>query len=337
MEVEESYTKKIRKVSYIFGVNFWFPPETRKCLTVASILLAFFFVIFTIFLIPASYVGFNLMNSLFFVTFAIQLFYPLFVEICINIEAYRKRNIEEEIVGKFLELEKTLKKKFDVDEMREVKVLINYFFLKFLILIVVRILKIQFSGVAFSFVTMIPELVCSASDYSFSFYVDLLSVHIKSYARNINPTNVRKLKVEKDFTNFCKLAQAINDRFFVALLLNIISMVLWTIISFYWIFVRIAVRRNVLKGFALPKFYENFKFTFSFFRFVGVLVLSSPFHEPVLCDCIVWKLFTSGNEMFIYWLISHNVLVHSAQKACFVNNCQRQFQSAINFWKWFGC
>jgi hypothetical protein len=258
MDTQVNYSQTIKKVSFVFGVNFMFSSKYQKYLLTASILLQIHFIIFTIFLLPASYKGYDRMNAIFFVTYTFQLFYPLLVEIFINIEAYRKRKLEENIVNAFHEIEKLLKEKFGVAKLKGLKILRNRFVLKLLILLLVRALKVQFTFALFSFVTMVPEFVCSANDYLFSYYVDLLTIQMKTYADQINPKTVRKLKADDDLMKFCKLARSINNRFSIGLMMNAVLIFLWTIISLYWIFIRLTFRKNLTKGLFYRKMFYVF-------------------------------------------------------------------------------
>lgn len=238
----------VDKFSKIFGVNFVFS-ECERIFSVKSVFfLQFLFVIATLYLMPSMFRETTGLNNVFFAIFTFQWMFPLFTEICINFEAFKKRNLERKIEVNFTKIEQNFNKNFGVIDLSEVSYVCHAFILKFLVLFTIRIIQIMFSNLLLSIATMFTELVCSASDYAFTFNVNLLKIHIKKYSIEITPQNIKKLKVHEDFSTFYKLSQLLCRRYSISLLLNIILNFVLIVIALYWIFIRIAFGRLKLES-----------------------------------------------------------------------------------------
>lgn len=225
-------TGTVQTVSAFFAVNF-----TTKFSKLFILYLQCFFAFVTVFCMFSTFEGVKIPVYIF--VLIIQIIIPLFIEICINIEAFKKKNKEENILKKFENLDKTLEISFSVRELSGIDFVHLKFLLKFLVLIVVRVIKLMFAGTVFSVNMMFPELVASVSDYAFTLYVDLLTIRIKTYSKNVDVNNAKTLQTRQDFLAFYKMANLLTERFRVSLFSNITLNFVVLIINMYWIFIRI--------------------------------------------------------------------------------------------------
>lgn len=237
MEIRGKYSKLVRNILTYFGVNFVFLKLDHELKLAGVVFLQVFFIFVTIFCTPSSLDGVTLAFYMFLLAF--QILTPLFIEILIYFEAYKKRDFEFRIVEKFQELDLVLEKNFNVFEVPKVNNICAYLVLKFLILLLVRGLKILYAGEIFSLNMMFSELVCSAGDYSFTYYVDLLRAYIKTYCKEISHNNIKELNIHEDYLTFYKLFKLLTRRFSITLLSNISFTFITLVMSCYWIFIRI--------------------------------------------------------------------------------------------------
>jgi hypothetical protein len=232
MESHVKFTQIVQNISSFFGVTF-----KTKFPNSSIVFLQIFFAFVTI------YSTFPTMDEvtkpIYVFVLIVQLIIPLIIGICINVEACKKKNIEEKIDRKLENLDKILNENFNVCEIYGVKFLCFEFISKLLVLIVIRVFKLFFAGAIISLCMMFPELVGSVSDYAFTLYIKLLTIRIKTYSANIKTENIEHLKIRKDFLAFYKVAQLITERFRVSLFLNITLNFVVLIINMYWIFIRI--------------------------------------------------------------------------------------------------
>lgn len=185
------------------------------------------------------------LNNVYYVIFTVQWLMPLLIEISINFEAYKKKNLGKRIEESFNNLEKSFCKNSDSSK---VNFPIFTFVIKFVVLLTVRTFHIRFGPVLLSTATMFTELVCSANDYAFVFKVNLLRIQIKSFSCSLMSERVEKLNVQEDFLAFHKLSKLLCKRYCVGLLLNVVLNFIIIIISLYWIFIRMAFNRLKLKS-----------------------------------------------------------------------------------------
>lgn len=232
MEAQAKSTRIILNISSIFGVNF-----TIKRFKFVSFAFQCFFTLFTIYYLFPTMGGVTI--PIYVAVLVIQLVFPLAFGIFMSAEAYKKRNLERKILAKFEKLDEALKENFSVCEVVGEEKCYSKFLSKFSALIIVRILKLYFAGVDFSLAMMFPELVGSANDYLFTYYVDSLAIRIKNYATAINSNNFKVLQVRRDFLAFYNMANMLMQRFQISLFLNITLNFVMLIVNLYFLFIRI--------------------------------------------------------------------------------------------------
>lgn len=256
MKSQEKLTFIVQNILKIFGINFLCSKHEYWSIK-AMVYIQCCFVLISLFCIPGCYEGYAVFNKVYHFVLSVEIFGPLFNEIMINIEAYSKRNLENDIIEKFMELETIFSTKFDVLLVKETKTSCIKFILKLLILTVVRFLKLKFQGFVFSFSIMFSELVCSVNDFSYLIYVDRLTKLIQIHSQIITPENIKTLDLKQTFDELQKLAKLINQRFHVSLIINIILMLALSVISFYWVYLRAVLKSYEAQGLYEFKFYEN--------------------------------------------------------------------------------
>ena len=238
MEGFQGIYKSVEKICKIFGVNFVPDDDCSNRRRIRNIVcIQIFFHLFTIYFYPASFDGVQL--PVYFGLLFTQIVSPLFIEFAINIEAFQKRFDEVDILASFKGLEDKFPSKVIEAEFKELKQASLNFRLKFLILIVIRIIEIIWAGTTFSLNMMMPELVLSASDFAFTFYVDWLTVLTKAFSRNISERKLTTKEIKHHFLEFHRLAKHLTERFSLSLLLNITFNFIISVMSFYWFFIRI--------------------------------------------------------------------------------------------------
>lgn len=235
MESHKKVFKGVRDISAFFGVSFVVfaedPHLTIKLIIALQVLFQ---------LITYNFCSFEWVKSaLYFVLMSIQVTLPMVIEFFINVEAFVKRSLEKKLLRKFWKLEETLKFKFGIFELRELKTASYIFKAKLAIIILVRISKVIWAGAEFSLSMMMTELVASTSAYSFTFYIDWMTILAKNYSKNITPSNASNLAIHKDYLEFYKLANLLMKRFSMTLLMNTTYIFIVLIINFYFCFIRI--------------------------------------------------------------------------------------------------
>lgn len=228
------YFAGVELISSFFGVNFSTKRDNKLILIIQC-----FFIAFTCFFYRYSLK--NILLPVFFVLIVVQVIFPLIIEIAISCEALYKKKFEVKIWKKFKTLESILEKNLGQRQLNEVNHAFTWLIVKFMFLLILRTLKIIFGGVTFSFNMLFTELCCSASDYAFTFYVDLLTIYVKCYSEKLLRGD--QMDIRKDYLTFYKLANLLTRRFSISLLLNVTFNFITLIISFYWIFIRIAYGR----------------------------------------------------------------------------------------------
>lgn len=244
MESRQSVFSVVRNISKFFGVNFMLAKDEKW---IAIVCIQFVFILFSSYFIYVFYLDFSALSKLYHVMCSIEIWGPLFLEICINIEAYSKTELEANILKQFEELETILQRNFNV-KVNQAKIPCIKFISKFSLLLVVRLLKLSFAGVLFSTIVAISEIVCSVNDYMFSLYVNNLKEQIKIYTKNITSLNIKALDLKNDFYVLQKLARLINQRFYVSLTLSIILIFSNTVISFYSVYIWMSFYEFRLNG-----------------------------------------------------------------------------------------
>lgn len=243
MMAEQKYlTKLVNKITIFFGVNF-----SNNGHHILIIYLQILFLLLSLYFAPATFENITKFSILMLI-YIVQVTLPFFVEIFLSVEAFNKRKLEFKILKKFEKIENILKLNFNCEIKSETNAACFNFAFKILILLFVRLLKIKFSAVPISLHMMIPELVCSISDYSFIFYVDILYVYVNKYCQLMNNDNIIKININDDYLQFLEISNMISKRFSVGLLLNVTFNFIVLIIDFYWIFIRISFNRLKLKG-----------------------------------------------------------------------------------------
>lgn len=236
MENKSDFIVKVHKISSIFGVYFSYPKNGRPSIGfICSLQLFYLFI--TVYFFASSFEGVTL--PIYFVILFIQLVVPMFIEITINVEAYMKRSVDLRIVENFHHFENILNKSFNTKIHRETNLAFIQFVAKLVVLVIVRLLKIYMAGATFSINMAFTELVSSACDFAFTFYVDLLTIYIKSYTRSISSENFVSSTVKKDFLSLYNQSKLIIHKFSVGLFLNISFNFIALIINLYWIFIRV--------------------------------------------------------------------------------------------------
>lgn len=116
------------------------------------------------------------------------------------------------------------------------------------VLLATRAIKLyhspKFVNAAYSLCSMMPELCYSMSDFTFIFYVENLTSEIKAFndklllLKEINCEKVIEIKItlEKLHEISRNINEAFSSRLIVTLFYNFVQLV----VSFYWIFIRIA-------------------------------------------------------------------------------------------------
>lgn len=235
MESHKKVFKSVRDISAFFGVTFVLFDEDPRLTMKLIFALQICFQLFTYNFCSFEWVK----TALYFVLMTVQVTLPMVIEFFINIEAFMKRSLEEKLLRKYWKLEKILQLNFGVGKTKELEVAGNIFKIKLLIILLVRISKIIWAGTEFSLSMMMTELVASASAYAFTFYVDWMTVLVKSYSKHISPSNVSSLAMQCDYLDFYKLANLLMKRFSVTLLMNVTYTFIILIINFYFCFIRI--------------------------------------------------------------------------------------------------
>lgn len=236
MDLPRRLIGRVQKISSFFGVCFAHSVYRRRNL-LSIVIVQIYFISFSTFLTFSSLAGVS--HPFLFVLVTIQVILPVFIEMTINIEAYKKHNLDVKIEKKFKQLDDILENELKVEAISEAASCFSSFMLKLCLLIVVRILKIFFAGVLFSMNVMFCELVSSVCDYAFSFYVQLLRVYVRAYSRNMSTSNSSKLEVRKHLLVFYKIARLLKRRYAISLLLNISYSFISLITCLYWFFIRI--------------------------------------------------------------------------------------------------
>jgi hypothetical protein len=164
-----------------------------------------------------------------------QLIFPTIIQIHLTINFIESINIK---------MRTELSKSMNETQKTSGKIKIAMFLA---ILITVRAIKTVIGGrlvdKAYAMSLLMPELVASLSDFVFALHVDNLTTKIKEFneALRFKPMNLRTVnEVQEALTNFHKTSQTIcrihSNRLFLTLTFNFINFV----VSFYWIFIRIA-------------------------------------------------------------------------------------------------
>lgn len=236
MESQRKLINRVQTVSSIFGVCFAMN-LARPIIIVRVIFVQLLFIGFTSSFFESSFS--DVKNPIYIALMALQCVVPLVIEVCINIEAFRKRKQEEKFVEIFKDLQLTLVTDLNCNEVRGSTSILILFVLKILVLIFVRLLKLTIADTLYSFNGMMTELICSVSDYAFIFYVDLLKIYVREYINSINSKNIEHLNVRKHYLTFYEISQMITQRFSVSLFCNIAFTFITLITSFYWVFIRI--------------------------------------------------------------------------------------------------
>lgn len=236
MESHRKVFKSVRDISAFFGVTFFVFDNEDPRLTMKLIFaLQFCFQLFTYNFCEFAYVK----TALYFVLMTVQVALPMAIEFFITLEACMKRSLEEKLLKKYWRFEEVLKAKFGIVELKELKLASLIFKTKIVIIVLVRIAKVIWAGAAFSLSMMMTELVASASAYSFTFYVDWITILVKNYSKNISTENIFRLGIQKDYLEFYKLANLLMKRFSMTLLMNTTYIFVILIINFYFSFIRI--------------------------------------------------------------------------------------------------
>lgn len=216
-------SKTIFHVASVFGATFLCESQIQL-LFVVSVQIAICCV--TGYMIPGSFCCVkSLMHGL---VLNYQVTLPTVLEIIMNMEAWRKRHIEKN----------QIRAKISVRISTRASV---SFLMKIAILLIVRMIKFHYIGVdPFVLSTFLNELVMSACNYLFCFYVDLLRdemIELKSSIQNKSMVDLNIMEVE--ILKFKQLSQKLYERFSICLFLNVSYDFLAFIIHLYYAFIRI--------------------------------------------------------------------------------------------------
>lgn len=236
MDSQRRCVRKVSRVAAFFGASF-LPARNRKGVIVAIVLTQVYFIAYSSLLASSSML--TVKNAFKFMLLCIPVILPILLEVLTNTEAFMKVQVDVKIENHFKELNEVLREKFNLKEVPGVEFYSTLFILKFLILIVVRCLKIIYSGYFYSLTTMVTELVLSACEYKFCFDVDLLRSYIKAYSRSVvedKPT--KKLNFRHHYLIFYKLSKLISRRYALSMFLIITFNFITVILNFYWVFIR---------------------------------------------------------------------------------------------------
>lgn len=234
MNSHEKVYKSVAIISAILGTNFTMTGKYSRLKIGLIIALQAIFVAFT-----SCFYSLTHKALIYLIILIIQTVGPLVIEIFVNMESFAKRATECEILRKFKKLRKTLTSKSQVEEPKELTRAKNVYLSKFFVLIVVRAIKLYRGGAQISLNMMMPELVTSASLFTFTFYVDWLRILARSYSRNLSADKVGRLRAKQHYMDFYKLSNLILHRFSISLFLNTTFNFTILIISLYYIFLRI--------------------------------------------------------------------------------------------------
>jgi hypothetical protein len=231
MKDQSSCVKRVQQFASLFGVYFVHSINQNRVLSAIVLLQIYFFFYNTLF----AFGCFENINRLFnFILHSIPIILPIFIELAINIEALKKVHLDQRIDQKFKELDEM----FEVDS--EVKFFSCAFAGKIFVLIVVRLLKMFYSGTYFSLSTMITELVLSTCEYKFVFDINLLGTYIKAYAQGARmKTPNESVEFRKHYLIFYKLSKLISRRYSCSMFLIITFNFITIVTCFYWVFIRI--------------------------------------------------------------------------------------------------
>ena len=212
-------------------------------------------------------------------------------------KAFKNQQIQEENYNELRKIEKLLEinQSLNNQSKRIFYFIMKLFLVSFSKLVKFYLLRSDRYSVISSCSTLIPDIICSANDFLFVFYVQHLTNQIKyvnSFLRTTTNIDSNKImEVEKISVKLLNCAQKLNSFYSTYLLCSIVYHFLSLILCFYWLFVRIVYdhlrsKRSKFKIF-LSKFKLNFYLALE--QFTTFLY----FVQPVLS---LFTLFSSCNE-----------------------------------------